>query len=82
MVNQNIIRSFGQAGPDRSCKSIIMKKIKVTQVKSVIDRPERQKKTMEALGLRKLHNTVEVEATPQILGMIRKVNHLVKVEEI
>jgi large subunit ribosomal protein L30 len=59
-----------------------MKKIKVTQVKSVIDRPERQKKTMEALGLRKLHNTVEVEATPQILGMIRKVNHLVKVEEI
>lgn len=60
----------------------VMKKIKVTQVKSVIDRPERQKKTMEALGLRKLHNTVEVEATPQILGMIRKVNHLVKVEEI
>jgi large subunit ribosomal protein L30 len=59
-----------------------MKKIKVTQVKSVIDRPERQKKTMEALGLRKVHNTVEVEATPQILGMIRKVNHLVKVEEI
>jgi len=60
----------------------VMKKIKVTQVKSVIDRPERQKKTMEALGLRKLHNTVEVEATPQILGMIRKVNHLVKVEEV
>jgi large subunit ribosomal protein L30 len=59
-----------------------MKKIKVTQVKSIIDRPERQKKTMEALGLRKLHNTVEVEATPQILGMIRKVSHLVEVQEV
>lgn len=59
-----------------------MKKIKVTQVKSVIDRPERQKKTMEALGLGKLNSAVEVEATPQILGMVRKVNHLVKVEEL
>jgi len=59
-----------------------MKKIKITQVKSVIDRPERQKKTMEALGLRKLHASVEVEATPQILGMVTKVNHLVKVEEL
>jgi large subunit ribosomal protein L30 len=58
-----------------------MKKIKVTQVKSTIDRPERQKRTMEALGLRKLNATVEVEATPQILGMVRKVNHLVKVEQ-
>jgi large subunit ribosomal protein L30 len=59
-----------------------MKKIKITQVKSVIDRPERQKKTMAALGLRKLHASVEVEATPQILGMVTKVNHLVKVEEL
>jgi large subunit ribosomal protein L30 len=59
-----------------------MKKVKITQVKSVIDRPERQKKTMEALGLRKLHNSVEVEATPQILGMIRKVSHLVEVKEL
>jgi large subunit ribosomal protein L30 len=59
-----------------------MKKLKITKVKSVIDRPERQKRTMEALGLRKLHATVEVEATPQILGMVKKVNHLVKVEEI
>jgi large subunit ribosomal protein L30 len=58
-----------------------MKKLKVTQVKSVIDRSERQKRTMEALGLRKLNNTVEVVATPQILGMIAKVSHLVKVEE-
>jgi len=58
-----------------------MKKIKVTQVKSIIDRPERQKRTMQALGLTKMHSTVEKEATPQILGMITKVNHLVKVEE-
>lgn len=59
-----------------------MKKLKITKVKSVIDRPERQKRTMEALGLRKLQATVEVEATPQILGMVKKVSHLVKVEEI
>jgi large subunit ribosomal protein L30 len=59
-----------------------MKKLKITKVKSVIDRPERQKRTMQALGLNKLNASVEVEATPQILGMVRKVNHLVKVEEI
>ena len=58
-----------------------MKKIKVTQVKSVIDRSERQKRTMVALGLKKINSTVEVEATPQILGMVNKVSHLVKVEE-
>lgn len=57
------------------------KKIRVTQVKSVIDRSERQKRTMIALGLKKLNATVEVEATPQILGMVQKVNHLVKVED-
>jgi large subunit ribosomal protein L30 len=59
-----------------------MKKIKVTQVKSTIDRPERQKRTMVALGLKKLNAIVEVEATPQILGMVKKVNHLIKVEEL
>ncbi|MCE2848233.1 MAG: ribosomal protein [Bacteroidota bacterium] len=59
-----------------------MKKLKITKVKSVIDRPERQKRTMEALGLRKVNASVELEATPQILGMVRKVTHLVKVEEI
>jgi large subunit ribosomal protein L30 len=58
-----------------------MAKIKVTQVKSGIDRPERQKRTLVALGLRKVNKTVEVEATPQILGMVRTVHHLVKVEE-
>lgn len=59
-----------------------MKKVKVTQVKSVIDRSERQKKTMAALGLRKMNASVEKDATPQVLGMINKVNHLVKVEEL
>jgi large subunit ribosomal protein L30 len=59
-----------------------MKKIKVTQIKSVIDRAERQKRTMIALGLKKMNASVEVEATPQILGMVRKVDHLVKVEEL
>ena len=59
-----------------------MSKIKITQVKSVIDRSERQKQTMIALGLKKMDATVEVEATPQILGMVTKVNHLVKVEEV
>jgi large subunit ribosomal protein L30 len=58
-----------------------MAKIKVTQVKSVIDRPKRQKATMQALGLRKMNQTVEHEGTPQILGMIDKVKHLVKTEE-
>ena len=59
-----------------------MKKIKITQVKSVIDRPERQKRTMVALGLNKMNASVEVEATPQTLGMVRKVNHLIKVVEL
>ncbi|MEO8820294.1 MAG: 50S ribosomal protein L30 [Ginsengibacter sp.] len=59
-----------------------MKKIKITQVKSGIDRSERQKLTLKALGLNKLHATKEVEATPQILGMVKKVDHLVKVEEL
>ncbi|TMI63438.1 MAG: 50S ribosomal protein L30 [Bacteroidetes bacterium] len=58
-----------------------MKKIKITLVKSPIDRPERQKLTLQALGLNKANASREVEATPQILGMIRKVNHMVKVEE-
>ncbi len=59
-----------------------MKKIKITLVKSPIDRSERQKLTIQALGLNKTNSSKEVEATPQILGMVRKVNHLVKVEEV
>lgn len=59
-----------------------MSKIKVTQVKSGIDRPERQKRTLKALGLRKMNSSVEVEATDQIKGMVTKVLHLVKVEDV
>lgn len=59
-----------------------MAKIKITQIKSGIDRSERQKLTLKALGLKKLNSTKEVEATPQILGMVEKVSHLVKVEEL
>ena len=59
-----------------------MKKIKITLVKSPIDRSERQKLTVQALGLGKTNSTKEVEATPQILGMIRKVDHLLKVEDV
>lgn len=59
-----------------------MAKIKITQVKSGIDRPERQKLTLKALGLKKLNASREVEATPQILGMVRTVNHLLTVEEV
>lgn len=58
-----------------------MGKIKVTKIKSVINRPERQKRTMEALGLRKMNQTNEFEETPAVLGMINKVSHLVKVEK-
>ena len=59
-----------------------MKKIKITLIKSPIDRSERQKQTVKALGLNKTNSVKEVEATPQILGMVRKVEHLVKVEEV
>ncbi|MEM9528524.1 MAG: 50S ribosomal protein L30 [Bacteroidota bacterium] len=58
-----------------------MAKIKITQVKSVIDRPRQQKATMQALGLKRMHQTVERENTPVILGMVKAVSHLVKVEE-
>lgn len=58
-----------------------MAKIKVTQIKSAINRSSRQKLTLQALGLGKLNRTVEHEATPQILGMVHKVEHLVKIEK-
>ncbi|WP_055435718.1 50S ribosomal protein L30 [Lacinutrix algicola] len=57
-----------------------MAKIKVTKVKSAINRTKRQKLTLLALGLKKVGQTIEHEDTPNILGMIRKVNHLVSVE--
>lgn len=59
-----------------------MKRIKITQVRSGIGRPLRQKRTLQALGLRKMHHSVEKDATPQILGMVAKVSHLVTVEEL
>lgn len=57
-----------------------MAKVVITQVKSAIDRPERQKRTIQALGIKKLNVSVEKELTPNIAGMIRAVNHLLKVE--
>jgi large subunit ribosomal protein L30 len=58
-----------------------MAKIKVKKVKSAINRTLRQKRTLEALGLKKIGQVVEHDATPNILGMVKKVNHLVSVEE-
>ena len=58
-----------------------MSKIKITLVRSTINRTKKQKATVEALGLKKMHQTVEIEGTPQIMGMVNKVNHLLKVEE-
>ncbi|HAB89701.1 MAG TPA: 50S ribosomal protein L30 [Bacteroidetes bacterium] len=59
-----------------------MSKLRVTQVRSIIDRPERQKRTMRAIGLRKMNQTVEVANTPEMKGMIASVAHLLKVEEV
>ena len=59
-----------------------MARIKITQVKSVIDRSKKQKDTMIALGLKKMNQSVEHEATDQIRGMVRKVSHLISVEDI
>jgi large subunit ribosomal protein L30 len=59
-----------------------MTQVKITYINSTIDRPERQKRIIKALGLRKLHHSVVHNVTPQIEGMIRKVNHLITVEQI
>ncbi|MDX9929544.1 MAG: 50S ribosomal protein L30 [Bacteroidales bacterium] len=59
-----------------------MKRIRITQVRSKIGRPENQKRVLESLGLRKLNQSVEHDASKPILGMVDKVRHLVKVEEI
>lgn len=63
-------------------KIIEMAKIRVTQVRSRIGRPERQKRTLDALGLHKMNQSVEHESNSAILGMITAIRHLVKVEEI
>ena len=59
-----------------------MGKVKIKQLRSKIGRPENQKRTLIALGLGKINKSVELEATPQILGMIKKVSHLVEIKEI
>ncbi|HQI45018.1 MAG TPA: 50S ribosomal protein L30 [Bacteroidales bacterium] len=59
-----------------------MKNIRIKQIKSAIDRPERQKRTLRALGIKKMQQEVELVATPQIIGMVNKIKHLVSVEEI
>lgn len=59
-----------------------MAKVKITQSRSDIKRPETQQLTLRALGLGKVNKSVEVELTPQIAGMIQKVNHLVTVNEL
>ena len=58
------------------------RKLRITQIKSAIGRKEVQKRTLEALGLRKLHHTVVHPDRPEIRGMIRKVIHLLEVEEV
>lgn len=59
-----------------------MEKVRVTQIRSSIDRPQRQKNTLIALGLGKVNKAREHEMTPQIKGMINKVSHLINVEEL
>jgi large subunit ribosomal protein L30 len=69
------------ANPQTVTGNKVMKKIKITLIKSPIDRPERQKLTLKALGLNKTNSSREITATPQVLGMVKKVGHLLKVEE-
>ena len=59
-----------------------MAKVKITQIKSMIKRPETQQHTIKSLGLGRLNGTVEVEYTPQIQGMVKKVSHLVSVIDL
>ncbi len=59
-----------------------MAKIRITQIKSNIGSTQRQKRTLEALGLKRISNSVETVSTPQILGMVQKVRHLISVEEV
>lgn len=58
-----------------------MATIKIKQVKSAINRPKRQKRTIEALGFKKLNQVIEKEATPQVMGMVNKVSHMIEIIE-
>lgn len=59
-----------------------MEKVKITQTRSIIGSHKRQKATIQALGLRKIRHSVVKEATPQVMGMIAKVKHLIEVEQV
>jgi len=59
-----------------------MAQVKITQIKSIIDRPEPQKRTIRALGFRKTNQTLIKEGTPQVLGMIKQVAHLLTIENV
>jgi large subunit ribosomal protein L30 len=59
-----------------------MASIEITQIQSIIDRPERQKRTMKALGLGKINRTVTKELTPQIAGLVNRIQHLVSIKEV
>jgi large subunit ribosomal protein L30 len=60
----------------------VPKKLRITQIHSAIDRPDIQKRIVRSLGIRKLSHTVEKNDTPQIRGMIKKIEHLLKVTEV
>ena len=59
-----------------------MAKLRITQIKSKIGKTKRQKRTIQALGLRKINHSIEVQDNPQILGMLNKVNHIILIEKI
>jgi len=59
-----------------------MRRIRITQIRSGIGHPKDQKRTLQALGIKKMHHSVVKEMTPEILGMVRKIAHLIKLEEI
>ena len=59
-----------------------MAKLKITQVRGLVGKPKRQRRTMEALGLRGRHKAVVLEDGPQLRGMLKKVPHLVSIEEV
>jgi large subunit ribosomal protein L30 len=59
-----------------------MAKLRITQIKSNIGSTQRQKRTLEALGLKRISNSVEIESSPQVLGMVGKISHLIRVEKV
>ena len=70
-----------QARPKRDSRKRRMKKLKITLIKSIIGKPEKQRKIIRGLGLRKIHHTVSHNDTPAIRGMIHKTSHMLEVSE-